>query len=149
MSKDWFYKVHGWDEDYWMYYEDVNLSKKIANAGGVVALLSNTEIIHNHGGSSRINIKTASITKTEVLISKHVHIRHNYTGIKHFILQFLVIMNNLIGKIIAGAIGALFFFIPKLRLNVYLLFNMVKYYDSSFINGTWLSNRSLNHPNRN
>ena len=149
INRAWFDKISGWDEDFWMYYEDVNLSKKVSNLGGKVALLANTEIIHNHGGSSRINIKTASITKTEVLISKHVYIRHNYTGIKHFILQFLVVMNNLIGKIIATLIGVLFFFIPKLRLNVYLCFNIIKYYSSSVLNRTWLSYRSLNHPNKN
>ena len=149
ISKAWFDKISGWDEDFWMYYEDVNLSKKVSNLGGKVALITSTEIIHNHGGSSRINIKTASITKTEVLISKHVYIRHNYKGIKHFILQFLVVTNNLIGKIIAALIGVLFFFIPKLRLNVYLCFNIIKYYSSSVLNRTWLSYRSLNHPNKN
>ena len=149
ISWAWFDKISGWDEDFWMYYEDVNLSKKVSNLGGKVALITNTEIIHNHGGSSRINIKTASITKTEVLISKHVYIRNNYKGIKHFILQFLVVMNNLIGKIIATLIGVLFFFIPKLRLNVYLCFNIIKYYSSSVLNRTWLSYRSLNHPNKN
>ena len=149
INRAWFDKISGWDEDFWMYYEDVNLSKKVSNLGGKVALLVNTEIIHNHGGSSRINIKTASITKTEVLISKHVYIRHNYTGTKHFILQFLVVMNNLIGKIIATLIGVLFFFIPKLRLNVYLCFNIIEYYSSSVLNKTWLSHRSLNHPNKN
>ena len=149
INRAWFDKISGWDEDFWMYYEDVNLSKKVSNLGGKVALLVNTEIIHNHGGSSRINVKTASITKTEVLISKHVYIRHNYTGTKHFILQFLVVMNNLIGKIIATLIGVLFFFIPKLRLNVYLCFNIIEYYSSSVLNKTWLSHRSLNHPNKN
>ena len=149
INRAWFDKISGWDEDFWMYYEDVNLSKKVSNLGGKVALLVNTEIIHNHGGSSRINIKTASITKTEVLISKHVYIRHNYTGTKHFILQFLVVMNNLIGKIIAALIGVLFFFIPKLKLNVYLCFNIIEYYSSSVLNKTWLSHRSLNHPNKN
>jgi GT2 family glycosyltransferase len=148
INRTWFDKISGWDEDFWMYYEDVNLSKKVSNLGGKVALLANTEIIHNHGGSSRINIKTASLTKTEVLISKHVYIRHNYTGIKYFILQFLVVMNNLITKIIAALIGVLFFFIPKLRLNVYLCFNIIKYYFSSVLNRTWLSHRSLNHPNK-
>jgi hypothetical protein len=78
-----------------------------------------------------------------------VYIRNNYKGIKHFILQFLVVMNNLIGKIIAALIGVLFFFIPKLRLNVYLCFNIIKYYSSSVLNRTWLSYRSLNHPNKN
>lgn len=149
INKIWFDKIGGWDEDFWMYYEDVNLSKKVSNLGGRVAVLTDTEIIHNHGGSSRINIKTASITKTEVLISKHVYIRHNYTGIKHFILQFLVVIHNLIEKFLVAAIGVLFFFIPKLRLNVYLYFNLIKYYVSSLLEGTWLSYRSLNHPNKN
>ena len=88
ISINWFDKIQGWNEDYWMYFEDVDLSKKVADLGGEIALLENVEIIHNHGGSSRINIKTAAITKTEVLISKHVYINNHFKGFQYFLIQY-------------------------------------------------------------
>ena len=148
ISKNWFDKINGWNEDYWMYYEDVDLSKKVSDFGGQIALLTNAEIIHNHGGSSRINIKTAAITKTEVLISKHVFINNHFKGFKHFVLQLLVILNNIVVKIISAIFGILFFFVPKLRLNVYLFKNLISYYLSSIFNRTWMSTRAMNHPNK-
>ncbi len=75
ISRKWFQKINGWNEDYWMYFEDVDLCKKVRDANGEVVLLKNVNIIHNHGGASRININTSKITKSEVLISKHVYIR--------------------------------------------------------------------------
>ncbi|MBE0668773.1 MAG: glycosyltransferase family 2 protein, partial [Bacteroidales bacterium] len=56
----------GFDDDYWMYYEDVDLCRRIRDLGGKVALFRDITIEHNHGGSSRINIRTASMTKCEV-----------------------------------------------------------------------------------
>jgi Predicted glycosyltransferases len=64
-----FDKLGGFDEDFWMYSEDVDLCRRIRNAGGEIAFCSNITIEHNHGGSSRVNLKTTSLTKTEVHIS--------------------------------------------------------------------------------
>lgn len=144
ISKKWFDKINGWNEDYWMYYEDVDLSKKIRNNGGEVALLTNTQITHNHGGSSRINFKTASITKTEVLISKHVYIRNHFSGLHHLILQFLLVFVSILSKLLYGILGIVLFFIPKLRLNIILLFKILRYYIFSIINKSWLSEKSVN-----
>lgn len=146
ISRNWFQKIQGWNEDYWMYYEDVDLSKKVRDHGGEVVLVKDAEIIHNHGGASRINIKTASITKTEVLISKHVYISNHFKGFKRFLMLFLVVINNLATKFILAMFGLLFFFIPKLKLNLYLFFEMIAYYYHSLKKGTWLSSRSMNLP---
>lgn len=148
ISRYWFEKIKGWNEDFWMYYEDIDLSKKITDLGGKVALLTDTEIIHNHGASSRINIETATITKTEVLISKHVYINNHFRGSKHFILQVLLILTNLIGKLILAVFGIIFFFIPRLRVELNLCIHIIKYYFASIKHSTWLSTRSMNHPNK-
>lgn len=148
IGRNWFDKVNGWNEDYWMYFEDVDLSKKARNFGGEVALLTNAEIIHNHGGASRLNIKTATITKTEVLISKHVYIKNHFKGLRYFVLQYILVFITFLSKLCLGVFGVLFFFIPKLRLNVYLFFNIVTYYFKSLTARTWLSNKSMNHPNK-
>lgn len=145
ISQSWFDKIKGWNEDYWMYFEDVDLSKKVTDLGGKICLLTNTEIIHNHGGSSRINIKTALITKTEVIISKHVYIRNHFKGGENFILQFLLVLNNFIGKAISAIFGLVFFFIPKFRLKTILYLNIIKYYFNSLKNKTWLSPKSMNY----
>jgi len=76
ISRNWFEKVNGWNEDYWMYFEDVDLCKKVHQLNGKVVILSSVEIIHAHGGASRINFKTSTITKNEVQISKHVYIQN-------------------------------------------------------------------------
>lgn len=145
MSREWFNQIGGWNEDYWMYYEDMDLSKRVHNANGQVALLNNVEIIHNHGGSSRINIKTASLTKTEVLISKHVFISNHMKGLEKLLSFFVLIISNLFIKILLGFSGVIFFFVPKLRLNVYLSIKMIRYYFKALATQTWLSPNSMNN----
>ncbi|MEQ6124275.1 glycosyltransferase family 2 protein [Pseudotenacibaculum sp. MALMAid0570] len=144
ISKEWLNQINGWNEDYWMYYEDMDLCRRVQNSNGQIALLKDAEIIHNHGGASRLNIKTASITKTEVLISKHVYISNHFKGFENGIAQCCLVVNNLIIKLLLGIIGVLLFFIPKMRLNVYLFLKMIRYYFSSLIRMSWLSKRSMN-----
>ena len=146
ISRKWFYKVNGWNEDYWMYFEDVDICKKVRDAKGEVVLLKNVNIIHNHGGSSRINIKTSTITKSEVLISKHVYIENHFSGLTKFLLLSLLILISLITKMLLAIIGICFFFIPKLKLNLYLFLELIQYYNHSLKKGTWLSERSMNLP---
>ena len=148
MKRTWFQKINGWNEDYWMYYEDVDLSKKVRDYGGEIALLKNTNIIHNHGGASRINIKTASITKTEVVISKHVYLSNHFKSFKKFILLFLLVFSTFLSKLLLAIIGIVFFFIPKLKLSIYLFIKIVHYYYQSLRKGSWLSSRSMNFPFR-
>ena len=148
MSRTWFQKIQGWNEDYWMYFEDVDLSKKVRDAGGEVALLKDVNIIHNHGGASRVNIKTASITKTEVLISKHVYLYTHFKGFKRFWLLFAMVVNTFISKLLAAIIGLFFFFVPKLKLNIYLFLELLMYYVQAIKKGSWLSKRAMNMPFR-
>lgn len=146
ISRKWFQKINGWNEDYWMYFEDVDLSKKVRDFNGEVVLLKNVNIIHNHGGASRINIHTSKITKSEVLISKHVYIQNHFKGFKRFLLLSLIVFVNLLSKTILAIIGICFFFIPKLKLNLYLFIELIKYYNHALNKGTWLSKRSMNLP---
>lgn len=144
ISRKWFAKIEGWNEDFWMYFEDVDLSKKVRDLRGEVVLLKDVNIIHNHGGASRINIKTASITKTEVVISKHVYIRNHFVGFKRKFLLFLVVFSTLVSKLIGAIFGIVFFFVPKLRLGFFLFIEMIKYYYQSYKFGSWLSQKSMN-----
>lgn len=144
ISHEWLEQINGWNEDYWMYYEDTDLCKRVQISNGKVAILTSCEIIHNHGGSSRINVKTASLTKTEVLISKHVYLATHFEGIHKLLSFFLLICYTLVSKLILGIFGVLLFFIPKMRLNVYLLLKAIMYYARCISHRTWLSKNSMN-----
>ena len=144
MRGDDYKKLNGFDEDFWMYFEDVDLCRHIRNLGGEIAFCTNMTIEHNHGGSSRINIKTASITKTEVFISKHMYISKHTTGLKRIFIQIFLVISNLFSLIPVAILGLIFFFVPKLFLRVRILTNLIGYYAGCFMRGSWISPRSVN-----
>lgn len=145
MSKKWFNSVKGWNEDYWLYLEDVDLCKRISDAGGKVALTRNTKIIHNHGGASRLNVNTTALTKAEVIISKHVYISTHFSNITKLFTQFFLLSFVLITKFLLAILGVIFFFIPKLYVNLLLFLNLIKYYTNALIKQTWISKRAPNY----
>ena len=49
IDKKNFYNLSGWDEDYWMYYEDMDLCRRAKNIGMDVVLLNNIFCTHHHG----------------------------------------------------------------------------------------------------
>lgn len=147
ISRKWFENVSGWNEDYWLYLEDVDLCKKVNNAGGKIALTRNVNIIHNHGGASRINIKTAALTKAQVIISKHVYIQNHFKNSLKIVTQFLLLLFILIAKFIFALLGLIFFFVPKLYLNVLLFIDLIKYYFKVLLKRTWVSERAPNYAN--
>lgn len=143
MSIEWYYKVSGWNEKFWLYLEDVDICKRVYNQGGKVALLRKTSIMHKHGGSTRINIKIKALTKTEVLISNHVYFNEHERGFKRVLIQILLVSALLLQKAILAILGFLCFFIPKLKVNIYIFINLVVYYCSALRNRTWTSPRSV------
>jgi GT2 family glycosyltransferase len=144
IPKIWFKKVNGWCEDFWLYYEDVDICKRIQNLGGKIVILQNTSITHKHGGSSRINLELKALTKTEVIISNHVYIDKHFKGISRYFFQIILMFSILIEKFIFAILGILFFFIPKLKMNVILFYKLIKYYTQALLKRSWLSPRSVN-----
>jgi hypothetical protein len=144
IRKDEFEKVGGFDEDYWMYFEDVDLCKRIRNTGGKIAFCRNIIIEHNHGGSSRVSQKTTSLTKTEVYISRHVYMSKNMTGFEKFLIQSFLIVNNIISGFIMALIGLALFFIPGIFSRTLIFFRLLKYYCGSLLRLSWISPMSVN-----
>ncbi|MEY4433614.1 MAG: hypothetical protein RLZZ44_1748 [Bacteroidota bacterium] len=145
MSRSWFEKVKGWTEKYWLYFEDVDLCKKVTQLGGKIALIRNTFILHKHGGASRINIKTKALTKTEVLISQHVYFNEHTNGLQNFCIQLLLVVTNLIEKTLLASIGTIFFFVPKLKVNIFIFKNILLYYSNALRKITWTSPRAMDY----
>ena len=128
----------------WMYFEDVDLCRRIRNINGKIIFCNSVTIEHNHGGSSRINLKTASLTKTEVHISRHLFISKHKTGFEKVLIQSFLVINNLISGGLTALLGIVFFFIPKLFARTLIFFNLIRYYVRSFSRLSWVSPRSVN-----
>ncbi len=144
IPKEIFNSLKGFNEDFWMYYEDVDLCRRARNAGGEVAFCNNITIQHDHGGSTRADLKTTSLAKCEVQISKHLYIHKHKTGINKIFIQAFTVANNLLTGIITGIAGLLFFFIPKLFVRFLVLIRVTGYYACSVFRRSWMSPRSVN-----
>tara|TARA_R110002073_G_scaffold126764_4_gene271812 strand:- start:18308 stop:19309 length:1002 start_codon:yes stop_codon:yes gene_type:complete len=144
-SRNWFQKINGWCEDYWLYLEDVDFCKRITEVGGKIALTRATQIIHNHGGASRINVKTSALTKAEVIISKHTYIDNHFRNYSKYLAQFILFIFTFLSKLFLAIVGIIFFFVPKLYVNVLIFKNLIKYYFNVFIKKTWMSKRAPNY----
>ena len=137
--------VTGFDEDFWMYYEDVDLCRRVRNKGGNIAFFRNISVEHNHGGSSRINSRTYAITKTEVFISKHVYISKHTKGIYRVLLQTFLVINNILTGLLAAVPGVIFFFMPGLRKRFAMFARLAMYYAKALLRSTWMSPQSVNY----
>lgn len=91
--------LNKWDEDYWMYCEDIELSKKASMNNLNRVLLNSWYCIHTHGGSSRIDSFTKIKSKTEVIISTNKYIMKNFSK-KYRLLSSMVYLSNKIIQLI-------------------------------------------------
>ena len=96
--------IDGWSPDYWMYVEDADLCRRAHEAGLRVAYTPKVQVIHAHGGSSRINVQVKSMTKLEVIISKHVDTSKHTQGFERWLTHFLIILLRVPFSVCSGAI---------------------------------------------
>ncbi len=144
IDSDDFHAIGGWSEDYWMYVEDVDLCRKAADCGLSVAYVPEVEVIHAHGGSSRLNIAVKSMTKLEVIISKHVYTQHHVRGCKRGLMHTLIILLRLPMLLIAGLLNLITLAqVPALRVRSRMLSGLLRYYSNVALTGSWLSPRAL------
>ena len=135
LRKTDFIKLDGWNEKYWMYYEDMDLCKKAHLLNLKVSLFNNWKCIHFHGESSRKNSTITIMTKTEVIKSSHIYIQDHFENLDalsiHIILIVTKFIDLLFGSIISSAKRG-------------ILINCLKYWKTGLINGDWNSNRVSN-----
>ncbi|MBG0860639.1 MAG: glycosyltransferase family 2 protein, partial [Bacteroidales bacterium] len=143
IRREIFFKLTGFDEDFWMYSEDVDLCRQARDMGGKVVLCGEIVVEHNHGGSSRTNLITASLTKCEVLISRHVYIHKHKKGAERLIFQSLMVINNLITGLVTAFIGIILFFVPGVLVRSLVFLRLLRYYSSALYRHSWLSPRSV------
>lgn len=144
IDHDDFDAIGGWTTDYWMYVEDADLCKKAHNIGLSVAYAPCIEVIHAHGGSSRLNVDVKSMTKLEVIISKHVYAEHHASGLTRWLTHTLIVFLRLPMLVIAGIFDVLTLRrIPTLNVRSRILSGLLKYYVGVVSSGSWLSPRAI------
>lgn len=144
MRKEIFERLKGFDEDFWMYSEDVDICRRSRDLGGEIAFYNNITIEHNHGGSSRIDVRTESITKTEVQVSRHLYIHKHTEGLERLLFHALLVADNIMTGIITGIPGLFLFFIPELFVRPLIFVRLSYYYIDSLLRGSWIGRRSVN-----
>lgn len=144
-----FERLGGWSEDYWMYMEDTDLCARARERGMKVAFTPRAEFVHLHGGASRRNDEITAITKSEVVISKHVYISRHFNGSRAGLFHAVVASKKLPGLMVSSLLDRLTFraFRP-LRERAQMLRLLRAYYARVLRSGNWLSRRSVNfdHP---
>jgi len=103
MKKSSFQLVNGFDEDFFLYYEDLDLSARALNAGMKIYYDASLKIYHKGGGSSeRVGVRRIgfSITSRDKMISKHFgHIQQVICRVSAFFVEFpLRVGNSLVNR---------------------------------------------------
>ena len=142
IEKKLFNKIGKWDQDsFWMYYEDVDLCRKVKRQDKEIALLRNVELKHAHGGSSRRNPKTTAITKSEVVTSSHVYIQLHTQGLNRVLLHFVIFIDTLLSQLIKILFTLPVFWKTAFKANLLVFITTLKYYVSTLVCSTWKSKR--------
>jgi len=136
--------IGGWAEDYWMYVEDADLCRSARNLGLTVAYVPQVQVIHAHGGSSRLNVDVKSMTKLEVIISKHVYANRHTAGLERGLTHVLIILLRLPMLVFSSLLNWMTLRrYPALRVRSGILAGLVKYYYDVLRTGSWLSPRAI------
>ena len=144
VSHNDFDNIGGWSPDYWMYAEDADLCRRATNKGMRVAFTPHVQVVHAHGGSSRINIDVKAMTKLEVIISKHVYAHNHFLGLRRWLMHVLIGLIRLPLLMVAALLDLLTFTqVPALRVRSKMLIGLLKYYGGVFRSGSWLSPRAI------
>ncbi len=145
LSNETYKGLEGWDDDFWMYFEDVDLCRRARLKNGDVVLIKTVFVEHNHGGSSRINKQVTALTKTYVNISRHIYISKHEDGMRAYYMHAFLIVDNVLFGFIPAMAGLFLFFVSDLNVIAQTYFKLVTYYLKVLRSGTWLSKRSPDH----
>ena len=128
-----FLKLDGWNEKYWMYYEDMDLCKRAEYLNLKVSLFNNWKCIHFHGESSRKNKTITIITKTEVIKSSHIYIQNHFKSFYALSLHLTLIVSRFVDLLFGSIISS---------TKRSILMNCLVYWKTSFLSKEWSSDRA-------
>lgn len=144
VSRSDFDAIGGWSEDYWLYAEDTDLSRRARDLGLRAACTPAVTIVHTHGGSSRHSESVTALSKLEVIISKNVFAERNSKGLRRFLNHLIIALLNLPVLSLAALLNVVTLrSIRALRLRGYMFSELAPYYANALKTGVWQSPRAL------
>jgi len=142
IRREIFEAIGGWCEDYWMYSEDVDLCCRARAAGHTVAFTAEATRLHRHGGTSLRNLEASGLTRSEVIMSRHVYASRHFHGVRQVGLHALLAASRLPPLLLARALCALWPGAPEpLQVRAIMARHLVPYYRGALGGGGWLSPR--------
>jgi len=91
-----------------------------------------------------LNVDVKSMTKLEVIISKHVYTNRHKAGWERALTHALIILLRLPMLVLASVLDWITFRrIPALRVRSRMLAGLASYYYGVFRTGSWLSPRAI------
>ncbi len=106
LSKACFVELGGFDDDYFMFMEDVDLCRRAHQTGLVVGMSNETVWVHHHGKSSVADTADRIKSKTEAIKSKHSYVNKHFKTkkIPGHVLLSLKYMPELLLALVLGVI---------------------------------------------
>lgn len=105
-----FKQLKGWDTDFFMFMEDVDLCRRAAQMGLTIGVTNKTTWLHHHGISSKHRMVDRVRSKSAALAAKHIYIKKHFMGWRKYLAQGLVSIKY-IPELMLGWL--LSWFIPK------------------------------------
>jgi GT2 family glycosyltransferase len=143
MDRDAYQELNGWCDDFWMYSEDVDLCYRARQAGLEVGWTASATFLHHHASASRQDLLTDSVTRSEVVISRHLF-AHKHLGawqkpgyhLLLFISRYLVLTP-------VALLGAIWSKAPyRVKLRAGMFRHLTRYY-KTMVRGIWNSPRAI------
>jgi hypothetical protein len=135
----------GWCEQFWMYSEDVDLCWRARNAGFEVIFDPSVTLIHRHGGSSRRDPVIKGLTKSEVLISRHLDAARRLGPVSRWLFHTVLVITRYLPRTIPFVLAPVMR-LDSLKLEGAIFRHLTHYYASVARYRTWISPRSVRHP---
>ncbi len=87
-----FKQLGGWDEDFFMFMEDVDLCYRAAQKNLSAGVTGQTTWLHHHGVSSKHRTADRVRSKSAALAAKHIYINKHFVGWRKSLAHLFVVM---------------------------------------------------------
>ena len=146
MSKTTFNTIGKWNERFWIHFEDIDLCRRAAEKGGNIALVKTVSMVRCNDQLSRSDIEFAALSKAEYNISRHEYFSIHENGLKEVLIHIFLVLNNLVAGFILAIPGLILFYNKRCLCATKAYAKLLNYYFKAFLLDTWISPRSVKHP---
>ncbi|MEE3002847.1 MAG: glycosyltransferase family 2 protein [Pseudomonadota bacterium] len=100
-----FNELGGWDESYWMYYEDMDLCKRASINSIKTIYYNDIFCFHSHGKSSRFNSEIKIMTKVQLMRSALLYVQKHYSGLYAVFLSWIKYISGIVPLFITSILS--------------------------------------------